>query len=539
MVRQLRRSKQKRRSISVESLESRQLLAADATIFFEDFESLPLENSLLVPPFDDYVAVFTGTLDVTEAGDYTFGINSDDGQLLAIDLEQDGIDIIDDEVIFDDTTHGRQDRYSTCGDVDQSCEGLGDDPFTLEVGQYEFMYLYFERGGGSGGEFFYGKGLQETWNADEFALVGDPSKGIGVVDGVTVTIYKETEGNAIGNLSAAEGAIFEDDLIIGTEKLEFADVAENPGGRFSVDNVIPGAAEWALANDPNPEDFTAEGPEGWTRDNSKLLEGGSAEYNGWTWLNKEFWVAQQGDQNRTNFELGEGTMLVADPDAHDDFIDNGGHQGAACLAVQEIGPECGLFTASVSTPQINLRNVEENTAVLEFASSWWDEDTQSAEGRVEFFAADGSSIEERVLLRWESISDSENFKPVAGPDGDGNTRNELITIDLENPAEAAYMVVTFDMPYASNDWWWAVDNVKVTATTVDVVADPASVGDLDGDGEVGFGDFLILSSNFGQDVQGGAADGDLDEDGSVQFADFLALSNNFGKSVDEIFAELG
>ena len=438
---------------------------ANATIFFEDFESVPLQNSLLVPQFNDYVALFTGVLDVTTAGEYTFGVNSDDGQTLAIDVEQDGLDFIDDEIIYDNNTHGRQDRLSTCAfdsnDTLQSCEGQGDDGISLDVGQYEFAYFYFERGGGSGGEFFYAAGTHEAWDSEAFVLVGDDSKGIGLVDGVTVTTYKEVDGNTIGDLTAAEGVIAEDSLIIGEEKLEFADVAENAGGRFSVDNEIPGAAEWVLENDPNPFDFADEGPFGWTRDNSDLIEGGAPEYNGFTWLDKDFWIAQQGNQNRTEYELGEGTVLVADPDAHDDFIDNGGFDAAACLSVAEFGPECGLFTASVSTPMIYLDGVSENSAVLEFASSWWDEDTQSAETRVEYFDADGASLATNVLLRWESISDSENYKPVMSDDI--NARNELVTVSLDNPANAASMVVTFDMPYATNDWWWAIDNVKVTA----------------------------------------------------------------------------
>ena len=54
-------------------------------------------------------------------------------------------------------------------------------------------------------------------------------------------------------------------------------------------------------------------------------------------------------------------------------------------------------------------------------------------------------------------------------------------------------------------------------------------GDADGDGTVGFTDFLILSNNFG--LQAGATlfDGDFDGNGAVNFSDFLILSNNFGE----------
>lgn len=52
--------------------------------------------------------------------------------------------------------------------------------------------------------------------------------------------------------------------------------------------------------------------------------------------------------------------------------------------------------------------------------------------------------------------------------------------------------------------------------------------DLDGDGEVAFSDFLILSESFGG--EGSYTDGDIDKSGTVEFADFLALSENFGIS---------
>ena len=55
------------------------------------------------------------------------------------------------------------------------------------------------------------------------------------------------------------------------------------------------------------------------------------------------------------------------------------------------------------------------------------------------------------------------------------------------------------------------------------------LGDADGDGEVGFADFLILSSNFGKSNDVVFADGDFDSNGEVDFADFLILSQAFGQ----------
>ena len=56
-------------------------------------------------------------------------------------------------------------------------------------------------------------------------------------------------------------------------------------------------------------------------------------------------------------------------------------------------------------------------------------------------------------------------------------------------------------------------------------------GDFDGDRDVDFTDFLILSANFGN-TDATLAEGDSDGDGEVTFADFLILSSNFGKTLD-------
>lgn len=516
--------------------------SSNQTIFSEDFEGLPLMSSTIVS-LDDFVVVMSGTLNVTTAGDYTFGGNSDDGQLLAIDIDQNGLDVFsDDQIIFDDTTHGRQDRLHTCGIETSatSCEDSGEeDAITLAVGEYAFEYWFFERSGGQGGEFFYAPGYHEVFSADDFAVVGDGSKGISVTaDGITATTYK-ADTIQVTDLTAAELLILgEEDVAEGypvSAAIEFADISG--GGRFTNDFAIPSPAGEAS------EDWTSVPPAGWARDNSDLIEGGAPEYNGFNFLDKDWWIGEQGDQSRTDFELGEGTLLVADPDAHDDFIDNGGFDVAACLNVLEFGPECGLFTASMSTTPIYLNDVAANSAQLSFDSSWWDEDTQSAETRVEYFDSAGNSIGTNVLLRWESMSQSENYKPQLDPDTDINARNEHVEVALENPAEAASMVITFDMPYATNDWWWAIDNVEVSADVTGVSSAPVeewsfTTGeggveflpeDLDEDGEVGFSDFLILSGAFGQPADPAGSGADIDGSGVVDFADFLRLSGAFGQ----------
>ncbi len=61
---------------------------------------------------------------------------------------------------------------------------------------------------------------------------------------------------------------------------------------------------------------------------------------------------------------------------------------------------------------------------------------------------------------------------------------------------------------------------------------PSLPGDLDGNGDVAFADFLVLSGNFGQnnDMAPAYTDGNIDMVNGVEFADFLVLSGNFGKT---------
>lgn len=63
-----------------------------------------------------------------------------------------------------------------------------------------------------------------------------------------------------------------------------------------------------------------------------------------------------------------------------------------------------------------------------------------------------------------------------------------------------------------------------------IECDSLTMGDIDGDGEVAFADFLTLSANFGN-VATDHTTGDIDCSGEVDFADFLTLSANFGQTL--------
>ncbi len=68
---------------------------------------------------------------------------------------------------------------------------------------------------------------------------------------------------------------------------------------------------------------------------------------------------------------------------------------------------------------------------------------------------------------------------------------------------------------------------------VEVLFDKTPTPDFDGEGTVGFADFLLFVAQFGfsEDDEGYDVWFDLDGDGMIGFGDFLIFANAFGKAV--------
>jgi len=482
---------------------------AAGVLFRENFETLPLSDSDLdSPTLDNYAAFLSGTLDVQTAGDYRFGTRNDDGGYLVIDLNGDGtLDPFDTEeaVIFDDSTHGLTDFFGAA-------------PITLAKGQYKFEYMYFDAGGGSGGEFFYapddGKlGDPVVFDAEKFAVVGDASKGIGLTDaGVKVTTYAAATGSKVDTIQLAldirDGFVDTAEDFPQSATIKTADVWEfGDKGYYSEDNLIPGYIQ-PPADD---HDFSVDPPTGWVRDNS--VDNARPEYNGWGFLDKEFWIAQQGDQQRTTWLTGEGVVAVMDPDAFDDFTDI----------------DAEALEAYLTLPAIDLTDVTPNTVTIDFASSW--RPYMEMTGLVDVSFDGGEN--------WENLLTLDNA------DGDSSLAraDEAISLTVANPSGGS-MLVRFGMTNCNNDWWWAVDNIVVNGEAVgdlnEGIADrttwnfatatgPVGLpGDFNADGKIDLTDFGILKTNFGTGTT--LAQGDANGDAKVDLTDFGILKNNFGKT---------
>ncbi|MBT5926041.1 MAG: hypothetical protein HOH33_05435, partial [Verrucomicrobia bacterium] len=168
---------------------------------------------------------------------------------------------------------------------------------------------------------------------------------------------------------------------------------------------------------------------------------GVTEWAGWSFADKDWWIATAGDQSRSEFNLGQGTVMVADPDEWDDTA----HADSA---------ENDWYKTFATTPVISLEGIAEGSAFLQFASSWRPEfdDNYHQTGNIEMSIDGGDFVE---ILRWESDS--------ASPFYHDHSQNETVLLDLNNPAGASDVVFKFGLFDAGNDWWWAIDNLVVNA----------------------------------------------------------------------------
>ncbi len=193
------------------------------------------------------------------------------------------------------------------------------------------------------------------------------------------------------------------------------------------------------------------GTEGvWSIDNSLMPEQamgsdliGVAEFEGWSFVDRDWWVETAGNQDRGQFVSASGTVAVADPDEWDDFgspTNNGG--------------EFHLFDSTLRISSIPLQGVAPNTARLFFHSSWRHEvgfgGSQKASLTVKYNDPAATSIE---LFRWVSDETDPNFH--------GDAPNETINIPVLNPAGATSATLEFRLFDAANNWWWALDNLTM------------------------------------------------------------------------------
>jgi hypothetical protein len=250
---------------------------------------------------------------------------------------------------------------------------------------------------------------------------------------------------------------------------------------------------------------------------------GVTEWAGWSFAQKDLWTLVAGDQNRSFFNKGQGTVMIADPDEWDDAA----HPPFPADPMTE-----GWYDAIAHTQEISLAGIDENSVEIKFDSSWRPEgaddgdatNDQTAVVRVSF---DGGTPVE--VMRWESVPSEGN--PFFHPDSE----NESVIVAVNNPLGAETMQVTFGLLQAGNDWWWAIDNLEITGNSG---GPPPIIGDLDCDGDVDFDDiddFVLGLNNPAayEDLYGipPGVKGDTDDDDDLDFDDiagFVAILQGGG-----------
>lgn len=211
-----------------------------------------------------------------------------------------------------------------------------------------------------------------------------------------------------------------------------------PGGHVTVVETQPNTSPFANA-------FTHTAPAGWNVDNTGGLPGvgnptqGTQEWEGWSFATPAFWQFVDGD-GRQDFSKGTGVVAIADPDSWDNLGD----------------PESlGTYNTLLVTPSINIAGVGAGLLRLAFDSSWRPEDTQKAIIEADY----GSGFV--PVLTWDSV---------AGPNFHDNNTNESVLLALNNPLGATSVKFRFGLVNATDDWWWALDNISVSAVPEPSVA---------------------------------------------------------------------
>ncbi len=178
---------------------------------------------------------------------------------------------------------------------------------------------------------------------------------------------------------------------------------------------------------------------------------GTLEWQGWSVTDYQWWQATAGDQNRSFFTKASGKVLVADPDEWDDydpFIDD----------PESVGP----YDTEIVSPAIDISSASGDDLVVRFDSSWRPEkDSRNQQARLSV-RFDGGAWEE--YLYWSSDVNDPNFHPDA--------ENETVDLAIANPSGASTMEMMYELFDAGNDWWWAIDDIKVFIDTGDPVDPP-------------------------------------------------------------------
>ncbi len=178
--------------------------------------------------------------------------------------------------------------------------------------------------------------------------------------------------------------------------------------------------------------WTPQAPQGWSVVNAPAMPQGTVRLQGWTFHTKREWSNPAG-QDRGNFTRGLGILAVADPDDWDDT-------GAPSKK--------GVFDSTLVSPAVPVP-AGATTLYLGFDSHYRQEAPQKASVTAVF----DNGTETRLVHYSSDATGNDN----AGKD----VQNAFIGKQFAVPAGARSVTLKFRMFDAGNNWFWAVDHIRL------------------------------------------------------------------------------
>ncbi|GAA3118847.1 alkaline phosphatase family protein [Streptosporangium carneum] len=175
--------------------------------------------------------------------------------------------------------------------------------------------------------------------------------------------------------------------------------------------------------------FTHTPPAGWTVSLAPDMPQGVTEWQGWSFTTLPFWTAAEG-QGREGFTRASGVFAVADPDEWDD-------KGSPSSK--------GRFDSTLTSNEVTLPQGKDKV-YLGFASHYRREAPQKGQVTVSF---DGGAPVEIMKL------------------GDADALNEYYSLEIPVPAGAQRMKVNWRLHDGANNWFWAIDDVRVADAPIE------------------------------------------------------------------------
>ncbi|HET6355089.1 alkaline phosphatase family protein [Streptomyces sp.] len=167
--------------------------------------------------------------------------------------------------------------------------------------------------------------------------------------------------------------------------------------------------------------FTHTAPSGWSVINSAMGTGGVTEWRGWAFATNEFWSRAQRDQWRELNVRSRGVFAVADSDEWDDRTNSGG------------------YDSTLVTPAYSVSG--RTKATLDFTTFYRQEGSQTAQVLASFNGGTPTVVKSYTA--------------------DVVSQPQSLTVNVPSGASS----VSFRFRYTgSNNWYWVIDGVKVSAS---------------------------------------------------------------------------